>query len=473
MDSKVINVAIFPSKEIDTASIKTAGQFIVLAQLVRPITQLDQQGQIQGDLVESWKIQNNFTTFNFKIKNDAKWSDGSNITAVDVENSFKRQIKLNTSNHFDFGIIKKFMVINQLEFTIELNQSNSLFIRQLSYPEFGIIKIEENSPVFSITSGPYSLIAKNDSGYSLTKNHHYKDFLEGSPDKINFHNYSQEEILKGNGKNLDFIIPYALTENEVQDLVKNLNGTITQPHIGFTHWFSINPDSSLFDTTKKKRYIQNLIKNGLRKIEESTSLLWTTANQLYLPDGLGRPTALELEKIWKEIDNDAKGVRLEGKEVKILLRPEFRFTREVVKLLENEGLKPKITIAATFQEITRLNQNENFDLLLMSNDFSSMDLHENLQTTFNPLHPLIITNKDDSQFQELLKAALLEGESIQRHEVYKDIAKKVLTKGYIAPIVYQKLVFIHKKNIDLSAWSTLFPDFSFWRMKVDNEKNVK
>ena len=102
----------------------------------------------------------------------------------------------------------------------------------------------------------------------------------------------------------------------------------------------------------------------------------------------------------------------------------------------------------------------------MRNDFSSIDLHENLQTTFNPVHPLIITSKKDDQFQDDLRKALNTEDETERHKIYKEIAIRVLRDGYIVPIAYHKMVFIHKNSVDVSSWSKLFPEISLWKINI-------
>jgi len=48
------------------------------------LTQFDGQGKIVGDLANSWSISPDFKTFDFKLRPDARWQDGSPVTADDV-----------------------------------------------------------------------------------------------------------------------------------------------------------------------------------------------------------------------------------------------------------------------------------------------------------------------------------------------------------------------------------------------------
>ena len=108
------------SKTLDTSMITTAGQFIVLSNVVRPLIKLNSQAQIEGDLVESWEISEDSTLFQFTISKGAKWSNGELITSDDVIKSLERQRSLNTANHFHFSSIKSLTKINPTQFTVKL-----------------------------------------------------------------------------------------------------------------------------------------------------------------------------------------------------------------------------------------------------------------------------------------------------------------------------------------------------------------
>jgi ABC-type transport system substrate-binding protein len=461
------NISIFPVGSVDPANVQTAGQFILLHHLLRPLIKVDSQGQIEGDLVESWRVKDNFKHYTFKLKKDAKWSDGSAITTSDIEQSLRRQIKLNTANHFNFSSLEDVKIINEGEFSITLKESNILFIRQLSYPEFGVIKYKNSLPSYNITSGPYSLISQNDKETKIEINPYYPNFSKSAPKKVTFKNIPPNKLKEElETEALDFALPYSNSEEEIQSFVNHKSLKITEPHIGYTFWLSINPKSSLLNDASKKRFIQNLITKGTKAKVNEYKYIWKEADQLYLPDGLGRPSEEEIKKIWEDIETTSSKDGLVGKEIKFLTRTSFPFNKEIVHLLKIAGLNPIITEVNTGQEMWASIKKEKFDISLWSNDFSSLDLHENLQTTFNPIHTLVFTDEVDNQFQKELETALKIEDTFSRQIIYKDIAKKVLLKSYIAPIAYQKVVFIHKKQIDLSSWSSLFPEISLWKINI-------
>jgi len=50
----------------------------------RGLTRLNEGGEVVPDLAESWSISDDGTTFNFKLRRDARWEDGVPVTANDV-----------------------------------------------------------------------------------------------------------------------------------------------------------------------------------------------------------------------------------------------------------------------------------------------------------------------------------------------------------------------------------------------------
>ena len=56
------------------------------------LTRKDKDNNIVAGMAESWDISDDGMTYTFKIRNDAKWSDGTPLTASDFVYSFKRVV---------------------------------------------------------------------------------------------------------------------------------------------------------------------------------------------------------------------------------------------------------------------------------------------------------------------------------------------------------------------------------------------
>lgn len=71
--------------------------------------------EVEPELAESWETSADGTVWTFKMRSDAKWSDGKPVTAQDVEYSVKRAIKPETASPYAYVlyIIKNAKAINQ------------------------------------------------------------------------------------------------------------------------------------------------------------------------------------------------------------------------------------------------------------------------------------------------------------------------------------------------------------------------
>lgn len=470
-NEKVFIADIFSSsKVLDPAEVKSAGQYIILSHILRPLTKLNIHAQIEGDLVRSWRIKNNFTTFIFVIKEAVKWSDGTKITADDVIASLSRQMKLNTANHYDFSNISEVGKLKEDTFVIKLKKPNVSFIRQISYPEFGVLSKEDSQNdgrdlKLKKTSGPYILMDSSNEGFRLIKNNYYDDFSKNAPKRVQFQWSDIKKKVAGikNGS-IDFVIPFSKLTLELHNKIEsNKNISISYPHIGYTFWITINPRSESLKNKSIRNWIQSILYSQNIEIK-SIGPSWYKAKQLFLPDGPGRPEESVINKIWEKLLKSPRPQNL-PQSLSVLDGGGFPFSEQVVLKFKKYGIKLNITTTKSADEYFRYLNEKVFDLVFTHNDFSSADLHENLQTTFNPQHPLIFTDVKDSQYQVILNQALSIVEDEKRHDVYKKIAIDILEKGYIAPIAYSKILFYHKKNVDISNWSILFPEVSLWKIK--------
>lgn len=246
MGQEPFNITVFSiGDHLDTSSVKTAGQYIVLHHLVRPLTSYTPEGLIQGELLKSWKVKESGKRYILKINLNQKWSDGSSITVQDVEKSLRRQIKLNTAIHFNFSSIEKLGVISNDELEIVLKNRNVLFIRELAFPEFGVVKENSDGSMnLKVTSGAYSVKEFNDKGVLLSRNKYFDSFQDGAPDNVFFSSEAPSEVIKSlDSKDKDFVLTYFMTDEQLEKYSQKDGYSFYRPHIGYSYFLNINPQS--------------------------------------------------------------------------------------------------------------------------------------------------------------------------------------------------------------------------------------
>ena len=297
----------------------------------------------------------------------------------------------------------------------------------------------------------------------------YFDFQKNSkaPKSIKFlANAEQNKLNRLRTNQSDFTMTSSGFSTSEREEIKKDNGiSLEVPHIGFTYWISLNSKKSSLKNKALRIKLQNILSNIDIDFEEINPF-WTKANQLYLPDGGGRLTYEEVRMIWQKNARNLEEAQV-PKTLKLLVSSYFPFKKNILKSLESKGIKIQMTEYKNQLEFESLFKSGDFDLFQTNNDFSSFDLLQNLIVTFQKSRPLIILEENSpcySFLEEALKTTVL----TERFELYKKIEREVLVGGYIAPIAYNHIAFLFKRKIDISDWSTLFPDISFWKSGINN-----
>ena len=466
-----LKVNIFKLPElIETASVTTAGHYILASHLVRSLTKLDKFGKIQSDLAAKWHHSEDHKTWRIWIK-DERFSNGETIKSTDVLNSLQRQVDLKTGVHFPFSDIVKLSLDKENSIVVQLANPRMDFIYDLSKPEFGVLyksdfQSKKGEMSFAITSGPYILSGKKGTSYFLKRNKFFKIEVKNDLDLI-MEDSDGDKSYKAlvDGK-IDFLTTQQNLSLERHREIERIKGLSSlKPHVAFSYWLSLNPESYFFKNSSNRSKLQAIVKDfSSPELNEHT---WQKADQLYLPDGDGRPTADELKSVWQSITKHPASSVIKMKP-KLRVVPLKMTNSLIADLLKYLGSFYVIEIIpyTTEQELVKIIQSNDFDLKISSNDFSSIDLSENLKTTFNASRPYIFLNKN-SVIMGLMKRAASLTDKSEQSKIYKQIGLTLLQDGLIAPLAYQRVWFYHKTKVDISAWSTIFPEISFWKVKVN------
>lgn len=79
-----------PAGTLDPAYIADAGDVQLLLQLYAGLTRLDERGEVYPSLALGWEISDDGLTYEFTIRDDLTFSDGSPLVAADVRRSWLR-----------------------------------------------------------------------------------------------------------------------------------------------------------------------------------------------------------------------------------------------------------------------------------------------------------------------------------------------------------------------------------------------
>ncbi len=223
----------------DPASIKNTGQWYVLGHISSGLSQFDHiEGKFKP-LLADYEVYSS-GVHSFTLKEDAKFSDGSPITAHDVVASIKRLLIRKTSTHFPLWDYLEnceslktleddcsgLRVVSQRRIDIRLKKEAESFLLQMSSPETGIWFAGDINPdTLEIKptkySGPYKINKIDELGFQLARNDQnpISQSFKNSPKNIRIKTMAADKVM-GELENgaIDVVIrshnPYEFTSLE-------------------------------------------------------------------------------------------------------------------------------------------------------------------------------------------------------------------------------------------------------------------
>ena len=471
-----IKAQIFKMPETpEVAAVTTAGHYILVSHLVRSLTKLDRLGKIQSDIATRWSHSPDHKTWTLKI-GEAKFSNGEEIKPKDVVDSVLRQMKFKTGVHFPFSEIESIVAIDSSTVKIKLQSPRNEFIYDLSKPEFGVLhhsdsNAEKNKLSFKISSGPYSLESSREQTFKLKRNKFFLADVQNQLDLEISSANSFQIIDRIQDSTIDFFTTQQnLTPTEHFRATKLSNVTTVKPHIAFSYWISLNPKSKYFSTKKNRHALQKYVRGFFS--DEMKGQSWEKADQLYLPDGEGRPSQSELQNVWNKIEQDA--VELKKQNIKprlriVPLKMSNQLIEDLLKYLESR-YAIEVIHYKTEEELVSILKGNEFEAKISSNDFSSIDLTENIKTTFNASRPYVFL-EDRNEIAGMLSQISQTEDAKKKSKLCKEIGITLLSDGLIAPLAYQRVWFYHNSRLDIRSWSSIYPEISFWKVKIHDRTN--
>ncbi|MCH5462430.1 peptide ABC transporter substrate-binding protein [Lactobacillus sp. LC28-10] len=197
------NVTVVEQTRLNTVDISKVSSFNKLRSSTEGLFRLGNNGRVNNGLAQSYRISKNAKTYTFKLRNNARWSNGQPITASDFVYSWQRSVNPQTrsvnSNLFD-GIknadkIRKgelkasrlgVKALSNHELQVTLEHPMVYFETMLAYPLFAPqhrATVQRYGSAYGasankqIYSGPFKLVKwhANSASRTLVPNPYYWD----------------------------------------------------------------------------------------------------------------------------------------------------------------------------------------------------------------------------------------------------------------------------------------------------------
>lgn len=239
--------------------------FIAETMFTSGLTELDEDGNWQLDLAESYEMSEDGTEYTFKIRDDANWVDVNGnvvapVTAQDFVDGWNRLISEELASDYswwmsDVLLAKEWTAVDEKTLQVKLEKPNGIFMSCLAFPSaFPINKafIDEKGDQYATTAdtilscGPYILKSWTPGySYELVRNDKYyfndKYDAEGTAKKVVFRvlEDTQTALMEYEAGNIDTVIlsgEQVTANKDVEGFVNRLQGYLFYLSININHY---------------------------------------------------------------------------------------------------------------------------------------------------------------------------------------------------------------------------------------------
>jgi oligopeptide transport system substrate-binding protein len=277
---KLTFVLTLEAKSLDPTISAETGAAPIMENCFEGLIHIDKDGKFQPASAESWAVSKDGLTYTFKLRKDAKWSDGKPVTARDFVYSFTRL--MDPASGAEYAALATTYIKNGAAFAAGKAKAGELGLRAsgdstfimtlerptpymlslLSFSAFLPVRqdvVEKDpltwfkSPATYISNGPF-VMKENKFGESvlLVKNKAYWDAKSVRLEEIHF-----DYIFDGNtalnameGKKVDGLMGVASTE--IPRLKAQSDSLVILPRVGTT-FIDFNVKAKPFDDPRVRR----------------------------------------------------------------------------------------------------------------------------------------------------------------------------------------------------------------------------
>ncbi|WP_422443547.1 peptide ABC transporter substrate-binding protein [Thermoanaerobacterium sp. DL9XJH110] len=448
-------------------------------------------GKIKPGMAESWEISPDGLTYTFHLR-DAKWSDGSPVTAQDFEYGIKRLLDPNLASAYAFA---GYNILNGKEYNlkqitdpgkigvkaidektleIKLNAPTKYFLSYLDLMCFYPVKkevVEKYGSAYAteadkmLYNGPFILKEwKHEQEMVLEKNPNYWDKDSIKLDEIRILQVGDPNTalsMYENGE-LDFVdIPMAMVEKYKQE------GTAKVYLSGADDWIKINlnlPDKPWL-ANKNFRKALNYAIDREDYLKTATKGLYLPATRLVLPVIAGvngyyadeypleaYPKKADLAKAKEYLQKAMKELNISDPsqisvEYKIQDDETSKLMAEALQdqITRNLGIKFNIKLV-TYKQRLADEQKGDFELVYAgwAPDYDDPMTYMELWETNNPQNSGKYSNP---KYDELIEKARVEVDPKKRAEMFYEAEKILLDDAPLVPLQFRQRAWLCKDNV--------------------------
>lgn len=439
--------------------------------LLRKGTSLD----VFPGVAKSWYVKEDNLTWIFNLRKGAKFHNGREINAHDVEYSFKRLLskelkspnawflmEIEGAKEFNQGKSKSvsgLKVLDKYKIGLKLSQANSGFLLNLSNSCCSILCLEDIDKDIFTGCGPYILSYKDEEKYILTA---YDDFFGGQPyvEEIQIY-HSETNSVQGfiDGK-YDFVL---LNNNSVKTLKEKSQDVkiYTQDMLTTNYWGFNFKRNSIFIKDKDIRRAINLAIDKNKIVQETLDGMASICKGVFPPAIIDNSYLEGFEynpSLAKKILQE-KGYFKNPETFKVLARNGNlgNAGNAVIKCIEAVGIKCEVLNIPTKDYYTEDNLKKG-DVYVIGWTADTGDPDNYLQPLFNPNNHTNFGSYNNQNLLTLMDSAKQILNPDKRTEAYKEIQKVIIADAPWVFLYHSQTPYVYREgisNVRLSPLSKL------------------
>ncbi|KZL93424.1 peptide ABC transporter substrate-binding protein [Clostridium magnum] len=453
----------------------------LLVNLFEGLVSEDDKGKINPAIAESWVLSNDDTCYTFKIRENAKWSDGSDINAEDFVTFFSELLSKDIDNRYAEQL---YYIFGAEDYRKGKCDFNDVAVRAIDKKN---LEIRLNYPCnyfLNILSQPiYSLRKLNDSLKTWKKD--YKDILYSGSFIIDDLSYNNDITLK---KNINYWNEDSIKSNEI--LLTCIDGSeatlaafennkidlFTNPPIsefkdlvnsGKAQTASSSDSSLLIFNLKKEGIVRDInlrkaISIGIDRSNIANEILNGTVKEAlsYIPSNISDGMSGKfINKVFFKKDLEKETAQ------SLISNSEYEKNKQTLKLIYLDTLENKKTcegIAKKLNENLKIKiecqgyEQEEFSEEIKKKDYdmAKIDCEGNYDYPLSFLEQWISSSDinfygyKNIQFDEKVIKAKMEKDKIKKIELSKEAENILMEDVPVVPLYFYNNIICKKDSIE-------------------------
>lgn len=488
---------LFSVKSTDTTSSD------VLRHVLETLVELDANDQVIPGVAKEWTVSDDGLTYNFKLRDDMKWSNGEPVTAHDFVFAWTSLLSPEIASEYAyFGYVFKnglafsegkvgadelgFKAVSDYELEVTLENPTSYFLGSLAYKSFAPLNekaYKEFGEAYGtdadkmVYNGPYKIASwEHENKIVLEKNPDYYDADNVELEKINMvmindSNAAMNAFKAGeldvaglNGEQLKMME----TENYPFYTYEDGSNFYMEYNLSNKYLANKNLRQAITYAIDKQAYVDNIVKNSSKAATSFTASTIDGLNGKFIDEVGPVVPVLDVEKAKELYEKALSELGVDKVELAMIADDTdaavntAAFIQEQLKV--NLGIDVKVESMPFKSRLARMTSKD-FDIVFAGwgPDYNDPMTYLDMFETGNGNNH---TGYSNPEYDKLLDKVRTEADKEKRFGYLVELEKMLLDDMPVGPVYFRAKDYVVSEKIASGAVRTAFQDMNFIGVKL-------